>query len=81
MYYTVIDLQDEISDQQSLVDLNNQICKNIRRFSHFKDKNKIQEFVDTHFIQSKKFVMGKPISYYDVTHRGIIHFTEMLIKK
>ena len=74
--YTVIDVQKGSLDQGSLDNLKYQICKNIRRYSHFKDKTQIKDFVERHFTLCKEYVMGKPITYYEVTHNGIMHFTD-----
>ena len=40
--YTDIDVQKETPDQGSLDNLKRQICKNVRRYFHFKDKEQIK---------------------------------------
>ena len=49
--------------------------KNIKRYSHYRKKAEIQEFVEQNFDDEQGYVLGKPIGFYRLTHRGIIHFS------
>ena len=41
----------------------------------------IKEFVAKNFIDNNQYVMGKPITYYGLTHQGIMHFSDRIKKK
>ena len=50
--------------------------KNIRRYSHYRKKADIQQLVEEYFDDGKGHVLGKPISYYRLTHQGILLFSQ-----
>jgi hypothetical protein len=50
--------------------------RNIRRFSHSKKKEEIKQFVESHFVIGRGFVLGLPISVLDLISDGIRHFSQ-----
>ena len=75
--YTVINRTNETPAHDSTYGIKNQIVKNIRRYSHFKKKPLIEEYVMEHFNIRGDFVLGKPIEYFTITYEGIMHFKEL----
>lgn len=75
--YTVINRTKETPTPDSTFGIKSQIMKNIRRYSHFKKKPLIEEYVMQHFNISGDFVQGKPIEYFTLTYEGIFHFKEL----
>ena len=56
--------------------------KNIKRFSHSKDKEEIEKFFDDHFnSEFQEFALGYPIEFFDVISKGIKFFTDKKNKK
>ena len=51
--------------------------KNIRRFSHFKNKAEIREFVNANMEDEEAYVFGESIALLKIISLGIHHFTEM----
>ena len=78
---TILNLEKEAPLNDNIETLKESAAKNIKRYSHFKNKATIREFVDLNFKEVEAYVMGKPIGYYEVIHDGIMHFKEMKIKK
>ena len=51
--------------------------KNIRRYSHYKKKNEIKEYVEEHMEDEEIYIFGRSISLFRVISNGIHHFTGM----
>ena len=51
--------------------------KNIKRFSHSKDKEEIEKIFDDHFnSEFQEFALGYPIEFFYVISKGIKFFTD-----
>ena len=61
--------------------LKESVIKNIKRYSHYKKKAEIAEFVENHWNDGEGYVLNKPIGYFNITHEGIIHFMDLLKQK
>ena len=61
--------------------LKESIVKTIKRFSHYRNKKDIRQFVDEHFTTSDDYVNGKPLAYYSITSQGIRFFSNKLKAK
>ena len=53
--------------------------KNIKKNSHFKNKEEIQKYVDENFHpEYKEFALGYPIEFFTVISNGIEYFSNKL---
>jgi hypothetical protein len=59
-----------------VIHLKDVAMRNIRRFSHFKKKEEIKQFVESHFAIRREFALGLPISVLDLISNGIRHFSQ-----
>ena len=73
--YSIVNAERRLPVIGEIDQLKTQCAKIIKRYSHFKNKAKIEEYVAAHMRYGSDFVLGKPIGYYEVTHSGILHFT------
>ena len=76
--YTVINRTRETVESDTINRLEQQLVKNIRRYSHFKNKPVIEEYVNQHFNVGDVFILGKPIEYFTVSYEGIMHCKNLI---
>lgn len=70
-------LPDETEKQSVQIDFLKKIAvKNIKRFSHSKQKEQIEKYFDDHFnSEFKIFVLGYPIEFFTIVSEGIQFFS------
>lgn len=72
--FTVHQIEHEVPQFDAIKVLKESMIKNIKKFSHFKNKGRIEEFVENTFDPKEGFVLGKPLGYYTTIHEGINYF-------
>ena len=73
--------RESTATEQSMTTLKTMAVKQIRRYSHFKNKAVIKEFVESKMTTSTEFANGKPVSYYMMIHEGILFFDAQNLAK
>ena len=79
--YTVHERNRAPVIKESVDFLKASVVKNIRRFSHYRNKAEIVEYVEENWSEGDWYVLGKPIGYYQITHEGIMYFIDMVNSK
>ena len=72
--YTIIEREPPKTNEEHICWLKNSAISTIRRYSHFKHRSQIKEFVERNFSLGTSFVNGRPLEYYSLVHKGILEF-------
>ena len=55
--------------------------KTIKKFSHYKHKSEIAQYVEENIASSPGYANGKPMNYHSVVHKGILKFAQQREEK
>ena len=72
--FTVLEREPPSTAVEHVSWLKNSAISTIKRYSHFKHRSLIREFVDKNFTIGTSFVNGRPLEYYSLIHKGILDF-------
>lgn len=74
--YTVVQRTRDPPPSNKQAKLKEVAVKNIKRYSHYRKKAEIHEFVEQNYDDGHGFVLGKPIGFYRLIHKGIVFFSQ-----
>ena len=75
-----IDIEDDaLKDLDEYYNDKEHAIRIIKRYSHFKDNDKIRQFVDHSYCSANDnfFILGKPVSLISLINEGISYFTDL----
>lgn len=79
--YSVTERSIESTPPEKYAKLKESIVKTIKRYSHYRNKKDIEQYVETNFVPGGEYANGRPIEYYTITDRGIRYFSKRIKAK
>ena len=71
---TIVNIDLNPPEHDDLATLKHEATKSIMKFGKGK-KADVEKFVNENFAEDEEaYVMGKPLSFYSLIHKGILHF-------
>ena len=74
--YTIVQRTNDPPNPDNNAKLKANAIKDIKRYSHYRNKLEIEQFVETNFDNGDGYANGKPMGYYSLTHKGIQVFSQ-----
>ncbi len=74
---TRLERENEAPPMDKQAKLKESAIKSIKRYSHYRNKAEIREFVERNFDDEQGYALGKPVNFYRLTHKGIVHFSNL----